>query len=87
MNRVYDLLKLKKQQPINDENNKAFNSKLNIIVKEIWSLKGQLKRTDYQAIKFAEGEMSEEEYAPIRTKRAEWRARINLLESQKGDKL
>lgn len=43
-------------------------------------LKGKLRQTDYQAIKFAEGELSVEEYEPIRLKRKEWRAQINELE-------
>lgn len=49
---------------------------------KISELKDSLFQTDYQAIKFAEGEISEEEYAPIRTQRAEWRAEINTLETE-----
>ena len=41
-----------------------------------------LSRTDYKAIKFAEGELSAEEYAPIREKRRMWRAEINRLEAE-----
>lgn len=48
--------------------------------REIEELKGKLSATDYQAIKYAEGEFSTEEYAPIREQRREWRARINELE-------
>lgn len=47
---------------------------------EIETLKKQLSDTDYQAIKFAEGWLSEEEYAPIKAERQEWRNRINELE-------
>lgn len=47
---------------------------------EIATLKKQLSDTDYQAIKFAEGWLSEEEYAPIKAERQEWRNRINELE-------
>ena len=43
-------------------------------------LKEKLSSTDYQAIKFMEGVLSEEEYAPIRAQRQEWRAEINRLE-------
>ena len=39
-----------------------------------------LSKTDYQAIKFAEGVMSAEEYAPIKAKRQEARAAINEAE-------
>lgn len=46
----------------------------------IAELKSKLSNTDYQAIKFSEGAMTEEEFAPIRRQRAEWRARINELE-------
>ena len=47
---------------------------------EIATLKKQLSDTDYQAIKYAEGWLSEEEYAPIKAERQEWRNRINELE-------
>lgn len=42
----------------------------------------KLSATDYQAIKFAEGEMTAEEFAPIREQRRAWRVEINLLEEQ-----
>lgn len=41
-----------------------------------------LSRTDYKAIKFAEGELSAEEYAPIRELRRQCRAEINRLEAE-----
>lgn len=44
-------------------------------------LKDQLSASDYKAIKFAEGEMTEEEFAPVREQRALWRAEINQLEA------
>lgn len=47
---------------------------------EIARLKAFLESTDYQAIKFAEGEMSAAEYEPIKEKRREARAEINRLE-------
>lgn len=50
--------------------------------KEIKELKEKLFNTDYQAIKFAEGLISEEEYAPIKEERQSWRDRINELEAQ-----
>ena len=46
----------------------------------IAELKKQLADTDYEAIKFAEGEMSAEDYAPFKIQRAAWRAEINRLE-------
>lgn len=48
--------------------------------REICVLKAKLAETDYQAIKFAEGEMTANEYAETKAKRASWRARINELE-------
>lgn len=48
--------------------------------REIEELKTRLLNTDYQAIKYAEGQISEEDYMPIRTQRQEWRNRINELE-------
>lgn len=50
--------------------------------REIAELKDRLAETDYQAIKFAEGEMSAEEYAETKSQRAAWRRQINELEVQ-----
>lgn len=47
---------------------------------KIAELKQQLAETDYQAIKYAEGWLSEEEYEPIKTQRQAWREEINNLE-------
>lgn len=47
---------------------------------KIAELKYKLMQTDYQAIKYAEGQLSEEEYAPIKAQRQLWRDEINLLE-------
>jgi len=48
---------------------------------EISQCKQNLKATDYKAIKFAEGVLSEEEFAPIRLQREEWRSQINKDEA------
>lgn len=53
----------------------------NEIQGEINALKQLLSNSDYQAIKHSEGEMTDEEYAPIREKRQRWRERINELEA------
>lgn len=42
----------------------------------------KLSSTDYKAIKFAEGELTEAEYAPTREERRKWRAEINALEAE-----
>lgn len=49
--------------------------------KRINELKALLQATDYQAIKYAEGEMPYEEYAPVRELRKEWRKEINDIEA------
>lgn len=54
-----------------DEQKQAFH--------EICDCKRYLESTDYQAIKYAEGAISEEEYRPIKERRAQARARINAL--------
>ena len=46
---------------------------------EIQQLKKQLSDTDYKAIKFAEGQISESEYASVRAERQGYRDRINYL--------
>ena len=48
---------------------------------EITQLKKQLSDTDYKAIKFAEGQISESEYASVRAERQSYRDRINELEA------
>ena len=58
--------------PYTDEQKAAY--------KEMATLRKQLANTDYKAIKYAEGLISEEEYAEIKAERAAWRERINELE-------
>lgn len=48
--------------------------------REIFELKKKLAATDYKAIKYAEGLISEAEYEEIKTARSKWRERINELE-------
>lgn len=63
------------------EQEEAEFSKVKIPVDiEIQSLKQRLVDTDYQAIKYAEGWLSEAEYAEVKKQRQEWRERINELE-------
>ena len=50
-------------------------------MREIAELKANLSATDYQAIKYAEGIISIDEYAPMREQRQAWRERINELEN------
>lgn len=41
-----------------------------------------LNKTDYKAIKYAEGELSAEEYAPTLEQRKAWREEINALQAE-----
>ena len=52
------------------------------IKSEVRQLKQNLLDTDYKAIKFAEGWITAEEYAPTKAQRQEWRNRINELENE-----
>lgn len=52
------------------------------IQERIAELKSRLTATDYQAIKYAEGWISDEEYAPIKVQRQAWRDEINKLEAE-----
>lgn len=51
-----------------------------IIQNRIAELKSLLAQTDYQAIKYAEGQLSASEYAEMKKQRQTWRDEINLLE-------
>lgn len=46
----------------------------------ISELKRNLFKTDYKAIKYAEGELTAEEYAETLAQRRAWRVEINELE-------
>ena len=50
---------------------------------QIALLKQNLADTDYKAIKYAEGLISEEEYQKTKAQRQAWRDEINRLESEK----
>ena len=50
------------------------------VEEQIEQLKEQLSATDYKAIKFAEGWLTEEEYAPIKAEREAIREQIRALE-------
>ena len=49
-------------------------------------MKSLLKATDYQAIKYVEGFISETDYAPIKAQRQAWRDEINALEAELASK-
>ena len=49
---------------------------------QIAMLKQNLADTDYKAIKYAEGLISEQDYADVKALRQQWRDEINRLESE-----
>ena len=51
-------------------------------LKRIAFLKGELARTDYEAIKYAEGWFTDTDYAEIKAQRQAWRDEINELEAE-----
>lgn len=53
-----------------------------IVESNIAVRKQMLDQTDYQALKYAEGELSDEEYAEMKERRSIWRAEINELEAE-----
>lgn len=52
------------------------------INKQIRELKQQLADTDYKAIKYSEGLLTDAEYAATKAQREEWRSAINKLEAR-----
>lgn len=53
-----------------------------LIENQIYNIKINLANTDYQAIKYAEGQIDPVVYAPIKAQRQAWRDEINNLEKQ-----
>ena len=47
---------------------------------QILGLKGELRNTDYKAIKYAEGWLTDEEYSTVKAERQALRDKINALE-------
>ena len=52
------------------------------VQRKISEIKAKLSQTDYQAIKYAEGFISETDYAPMKALRQEYREEINRLEAE-----
>ena len=68
---------IKRRAPTVEE---VSRDKTQAINKEINELKKKLFDTDYKAIKYSEGWLTDEEYAEVKAQREEWRKRINELE-------
>ena len=62
--------------------NEKERSRIRELHQGIIELKRKLRSTDYKAIKYAEGLISEADYAPIKAEREGYRAEINSLEMQ-----
>lgn len=58
------------------------NVKIFELEEQINELKRKLAKTDYQAIKYAEGAISFADYADTLKARQEWRTKINVLETE-----
>lgn len=69
---------IKRRTPTVEE---VSRDKVQAINKEISELKKKLFDTDYKAIKYSEGWLTDEEYAEAKAQREEWRKRINELEA------
>ena len=72
-----------KKVPLSEAERAAYESYVSspeYKAQQIAELKAQLAATDYKALKFMEGWLTEEEYAPIRTERQAVRDKINALE-------
>ena len=68
---------IKRRTPTVEE---LHNDDIQATNKEICELKKKLSDTDYKAIKYSEGWLTDEEYAEVKAQREEWRKRINELE-------
>ena len=69
---------IKRRTPTIEE---LHNDDIQAINREISELKKKLFDTDYKAIKYSEGWLTDEEYAEVKAQREEWRKRINELEA------
>ena len=69
---------IKRRTPTIEE---LHNDDIQDINREINVLKKRLFDTDYKAIKYSEGWLTDKEYAEVKAQREEWRKRINKLEA------
>lgn len=75
---------VEKTRPILVENDPTEENARNAAIERIAELKKSLADTDYEAVKFAEGAMTAQEFEPYRINRAAWRAEINQLQETYG---
>lgn len=69
-----------KKKIVKDDVAYETSQKKSAILAKIAQLKALLEQTDYEAIKYAEGQLSESEYAEMKQQRKEYRDKINKLE-------
>lgn len=74
----YNSIKEQKEQNLLAKINTPRNQKLSQIAK----LKQLLRESDWKQSKWKDGDMTDEEYEPIRKDRHNWRVKINELEAE-----
>ena len=78
-----DSLKWKYEEEPKEEKQTPYEpTEKELLMQQINQKKWELSQTDYKAIKFAEGLITEEEYAPIKAERQAMRDEINALQAQ-----
>lgn len=70
---------IKRRTPTVEEIKVDETAKIN---RQIFELKQKLTQTDYKAIKYSEGLLTDKEYAEVKAQREEWRSAINKLEER-----
>ena len=70
---------IKRRTPTVEEIKVDETAKIN---RQIFELKQKLTQTDYKAIKYSEGLLTDEEYAEVKAQRQAWRDEINRLEEK-----
>lgn len=70
---------IKRRTPTIEEIKVDETAKIN---KQIYDLKQKLTQTDYKAIKYSEGLLTDKEYAEVKAQRQAWRDEINRLEEK-----
>ena len=70
---------IKRRTPTVEEIKVDETAKIN---RQIFELKQKLTQTDYKAIKYSEGLLTDKEYAEVRAQRQAWRDEINRLEEK-----
>lgn len=74
---IIDIPQSEIQQKIDEDNARKIEEEKQNRISE---LKGLLASTDYKAIKYAEGELTAEEYEETKLQRRAWREEINILD-------